>query len=674
MSTVHGTRNGANFSPEHHARESFELFCDGGVVEVRAFDGYNTYSGYFDNPGAFAKAALKQDEARHTAYVTLNPVEPALLAKANNRIKKLDRRASATPDKHVLRRRWILVDCDPVRPADIPSTKEEKAAALAKAREVKAGLESRGIATIVAADSGNGYHLLIRVDLPNDEASTKLVEDVLQALDLLFSDERVKIDTSVYNASRITKLYGTTPRKGDGTTDRPHRPSRLLSIPEDLRPVDRELLEELAAEAPEIATDEEPKTAGGGRIRPNIGEPFDIPGFLSKHGITVLRQGTWSGTGMWANSQKWLVPCPWNGHTDYSCHIIQAPNGAISCKCKHDSCSGYRWQDFRELYEPGVYDRRDSANSAQEDRSLKPEPLPWPELAEEALYGLAGDIVRAVEPHNEADPVALLGNMLCAFGNVAGRGAFARVGADEHHTKLFIVLVGETAKGRKGVSWGPVRGLIRAVDPGWADNRVVSGLSSGEGLIYAVRDEVRGMRKDEEVVLDPGEPDKRLLVLEGELANVLKVMGRDGNTLSPIIRQAWDGDRLRTLTKNNPTKSTGAHVSLIGHVTKAELLRHLNATEVANGFANRILWLMVRRSKELPFGGKWDVTEMAELVQRLDSAVRFARQPRVIRWGESAKDVWREVYGPLSEGKPGLFGAIVGRAEAQTGDSLRRHA
>jgi hypothetical protein len=191
----------------------------------------------------------------------------------------------------------------------------------------------------------------------------------------------------------------------------------------------------------------------------------------------------------------------------------------------------------------------------------------------------------------------------------------------------------------------------------------MGGLSSGEGLIHAVRDEVRGMRKDEEVVLDPGEPDKRLLVLEGELASILKVLGREGNTLSPVIRQAWDGDRLRTMTKNSPTKSTGAHVSIIAHVTKAELLRHLGETERANGFANRFLWLMVRRSKVLPFGGEWQTP--GALIRRLDTAVRFARTPRVITWGASARAQWAEVYGPLSEGKPGLFGAVVGRAEAQ---------
>jgi hypothetical protein len=298
--------------------------------------------------------------------------------------------------------------------------------------------------------------------------------------------------------------------------------------------------------------------------------------------------------------------------------------------------------------------------------AAEPRRLPWPELDPAALHGLPGDVVRTFEPHTEADPVAILANVMCAFGNVVGRGVFARVGTTEHHLKLFVGLVGETAKGRKGESWGPVKTLAEAVDPGWSAGRVMGGLSSGEGLIYAVRDEVRGERKGEEVVLDPGEPDKRLLALEGELAGLLKVMAREGNTLSATIRQAWDGDRLRTMTKNSPTKATGAHISIIGHITKAELLRHLSDTEAANGFANRFLWLMVRRSKELPFGGDISHENLKGLSRRLDAAVRFGRKPRPVRWGVSARGPWAEVYGPLSQGKPGLFGAVVGRAEAQT--------
>jgi len=290
----------------------------------------------------------------------------------------------------------------------------------------------------------------------------------------------------------------------------------------------------------------------------------------------------------------------------------------------------------------------------------------WPTLAEEAYCGLPGEIVRAIEPHTEADSVAVLMNLLCAFGSAIGRGAHMRVEGDVHYLKLYAGLVGETSKGRKGTSWGRVREMMSSAEPEWSENRVLTGLSSGEGLIYHVRDRVEGENKQgEPIVLDPGVEDKRLLIVEPELARVLKVMCRDGNTLSADIRQAWDGDRLQTLTKNSPMKSTGAHVSIIGHITKAELLRHLTETEAANGFANRFVWIMVRRSKLLPHGGEWNKVDAAPLVKKLYSALEFGKRPTEIGWTNSASQSWCEVYGSLSEGKPGLFGAVVGRSEAQ---------
>ena len=153
--------------------------------------------------------------------------------------------------------------------------------------------------------------------------------------------------------------------------------------------------------------------------------------------------------------------------------------------------------------------------------------------------------------------------------------------------------------------------------------------------------------------------------MEPEFAGVLKLMSRDGNTLSPVIRQAYDDEILQVMTRNNPMRATESHISIIGHVTKSELLRYLSATETANGFANRFLYLMVKRSKELPFGGD-AIVGTDGLIGRLREAVEFGRSAGEITWGDSAKDGWREVYGPLSEGKPGLFGAVVGRAEAQT--------
>jgi Protein of unknown function (DUF3987) len=273
--------------------------------------------------------------------------------------------------------------------------------------------------------------------------------------------------------------------------------------------------------------------------------------------------------------------------------------------------------------------------------------------------------VRTLEPHTEADPVALLANLLVSFGNAIDQGTYFKVGPTFHHLKLFAALVGQTSKARKGTSWDPVRELFQEVDPAWVSERVVSGLSSGEGLIHAVHDPIYGKKNGEEVVLDEGELDKRLMVLEGELAGPLKVMSREGNTLSVALRQAWDGDRLKTLTKNSPMKATGAHISVVGHITKEELLRHLNETEQANGLANRLIWLLVKRSKELPFGGSWHEVEKTSLVERLRSALEFGKSAGQVVWGESAKEAWQKVYGPLSEGKPGLFGAVVGRAEAQ---------
>ena len=292
---------------------------------------------------------------------------------------------------------------------------------------------------------------------------------------------------------------------------------------------------------------------------------------------------------------------------------------------------------------------------------------PWPELDDKALYGLPGDVVRTIEPHTEADLAALLGSFLAAVGNAMGRGAYMKVGADTHHLNLNIGLVGETSKGRKGMSWNFTRDLVHAADPFWAEDRILGGLSSGEGLIFAVRDRRMGEDSDgNPVVLDAGVQDKRLMVVEGEFAGPLRTMGRDGNTLSVLIRQAWDGGKLATLTKNSPLKATDSHISIIGHITGTELRRQLSETDTSNGFANRFLWLLSRRSKKLPFGGGWHKVDVTPLVRRITEAVEYGKEHRDIGWGHDARPLWTEVYEGLSEGKPGLFGAATSRAEAQT--------
>ena len=279
----------------------------------------------------------------------------------------------------------------------------------------------------------------------------------------------------------------------------------------------------------------------------------------------------------------------------------------------------------------------------------------WPELPEEALTGLAGDIVKSIDPYTEADPVAVLAHTLSGFGNLIGPGPHFRVEFDRHSMRVNPVLVGQTSKGRKGQSWSAPRHMLTQVDPSWTF-RITSGLSSGEGLIYAVRDPARD---------DPGEPDKRLFVVEQEYAQPLKMMRREGNILSPTIRDAWDHGNLHPLTKSSPITATGAHVSIVGHSTRDELLRYLNETEQGNGFANRFIWLMVQRSKIIPEPTGVPEEVLIPLVARLREAVTFAREVGEIQRDGEAREIWAEVYPLLSEGKPGLLGAILARAEAQ---------
>jgi len=295
----------------------------------------------------------------------------------------------------------------------------------------------------------------------------------------------------------------------------------------------------------------------------------------------------------------------------------------------------------------------DTAGSVEMRTRDWPDPPPM-----ETYYGLAGDIVRAIQPHSEGDPVALLVQLLVGFGSLIGRTAHFTVEARHHYLNLFAVLVGGTSKGRKGTSWGRIRSVLERVEPTWAD-RIASGLSSGEGLIFHVRD---GDEKDNG---DSGVVDKRLLVVEVEFAGVLRQGQRDGNTLSPVLRAAWDDGTLRTLTRNNPLRATGAHVSIISHITRDELLRHLSSTETANGFANRFLWVCARRSKVLPEGGQAWPEDLNRCLPLLEQAVKFARTVGELRRSDGARSRWAQVYPNLSEGCPGLLGAVLARAEAQ---------
>jgi hypothetical protein len=286
----------------------------------------------------------------------------------------------------------------------------------------------------------------------------------------------------------------------------------------------------------------------------------------------------------------------------------------------------------------------------------------WPEPPDEMAYhGLAGEIIRAIEPHTEADPAALLVQLLAMFGNAAGRGPHCFIEAARHGLNEFAVIVGDSANGRKGTSFNHVRKLFEQPAPEWTAERIMGGLSSGEGLIFNVRDP-GPPSNDPKKPSDPGVEDKRLLVVESEFANVLRVANRQTNTISAVIRNAWDGITLRTMTRNNALKATDAHVSILGHITPEELRRELNDISILNGFANRFLFVAAKRSKIRPWGGRLPDGELERLQSAVGCALDHARRLDRLDLDKDARRLWESVYETLTTAPPGSMGAIYNRS------------
>jgi hypothetical protein len=289
---------------------------------------------------------------------------------------------------------------------------------------------------------------------------------------------------------------------------------------------------------------------------------------------------------------------------------------------------------------------------------------PWPVMDQAAYYGLAGDIVRTIGPHSEADPNAILLHFLSALGNAIGRGPFFQVEGDLHFTKINVVLVGSTASGRKGTALGRVLQVMEKADPNWCENCVKSGLSSGEGLIHHIRDAVIrwNYKTSQHEKVDDGVDDKRLFIDAQEFASPLSVMERAGNTLSPVIRDAFGHRALQTLGKNSPEKATGSHISINGHITPEELRRKLTRTELANGFGNRILWVKVKRSKFLPHGGHLAEAELERIGKATADAIVQAKNIHRVTMADQAAEDWAKVYEHLGMGATGIVGEVIARA------------
>lgn len=328
---------------EIELEKTFDVFWSNKqYVEVRLLrTKTGTIAGYFNNVDDLYRA-VKRYDGSYNIFMSLNEIDQSVSARAENRFQTWAK--ETVTDKEIIRRKWILVDLDPVRPAGISSTDEELRAAKELSEEVRSYLSDHDFSEPVTALSGNGYHLLYPIDLPNDAETANLIKQFLQALDSKLSTEKVKVDIANYNAGRITKLYGTMACKGDDTEERPHRRSKLLEVPESLDPVSEVLIHSVIQEV--LASDTGKKQISTAPQERSVQKRKPVKEYLSSHNLEVAREKPYMGGVCYV-----LKQCPFNSeHTDTSAYVIEFPNGKIAAGCHHDSCCEKGWADLLKLH------------------------------------------------------------------------------------------------------------------------------------------------------------------------------------------------------------------------------------------------------------------------------------------------------------------------------------
>ena len=387
------------FIDETEVRKALSIFKpDNQLFEIRVLQGKKAISGYFRDPDVLFDKVPTIDWRNTNVYFSLGYLEDALYSRSQR--DTFRQNTQTTSDKEVEGYQWFFVDLDPVRPAGISSSDAELALAKEKAEAVADYLEAVGFEEPVKAMSGNGYHLLYKIGMENLPENIATIEACLKVLADLFDSDEVKIDTTNYNPSRICKLHGTLAQKGADSPERPHRMSRILSVPNEIRITPEVYLQKLAGELaePRRASRELPGTQY---------QKFDLEDWLRDHGITYThRQGDRAEIYS-------LDECPFDpNHRDGDSKIFSYPDGAIAFKCHHNSCSDKRWQDVREKFEPGVYnkpefDDRYDKGWQEHNRNKRAEELTsekiTPDTPEDAIriFRTAVEILEDPEPEYE---------------------------------------------------------------------------------------------------------------------------------------------------------------------------------------------------------------------------------------------------------------------------------
>lgn len=334
---------------EHGLRKALHtLKRDGELFEVRllrkAGNRKQTRSGYFTDVEKAVEEIKKFHLDGWNCFWTLNAINDACYAREQH--DRIVDAQKTTDDGDIVGYQWLLVDLDPVRPAEVSSSNEELKNAMTLARKVWAFLSNVGWEKPVVAMSGNGIHLLYAIGLKKSQENIDLVENVLKALDLLFSTDEVKVDTANFNPSRICKLYGTVAQKGAGTEERPHRMAYIKQVPEELKQTTKEYLQKVADMLPKV---DKPQA-----YNDYAPQQFDVVRWMAEHGLTYKVKQAHDYT------KYVLDECPFDSsHKSPDSMITVGSSGAIGFRCLHNSCQGKTWRDVRMKFEPGAYERKE---------------------------------------------------------------------------------------------------------------------------------------------------------------------------------------------------------------------------------------------------------------------------------------------------------------------------
>ena len=377
---------------ESEIRKAISLMkFDGELFEIRILknDG-KIFSGYFNDVDKFIEQLKKQSLKGSNVYITLNEPNKACFSREQkNCFKEVNKTLPTTSDSDVFAYDWLMIDLDPSRPTKTSSSDEEVERAKALGNKIYLYMKDLGFNNPLMAFSGNGVHLLYRVNLDVSKENRALMEKSLKALDYLFSSDGIEVDKKNFNPGRICKLYGTLAQKGFDDTERPHRMSYVISKDHEIKPNDKSYLEKLCKVIPT-----EPDRKKYNNYSP---ADFDLEEWLDKYGIRYTKKS-------WSDADKYVLEeCPFdsNHKAPDSC-ILKFRNGAISFTCFHNSCSGYKWQDLRMKYEPEAYEKRQQYVEQQMyksfNRDYKPEPKHIEVKEGQPVFYTANEIIHRPRP------------------------------------------------------------------------------------------------------------------------------------------------------------------------------------------------------------------------------------------------------------------------------------